>query len=973
MKKFLIPILLLITGTLQSQQPSDSSFFPGLKFRNVGPSRGGRVTAVAGVTSRPSEFYMGATGGGVWKTIDFGMTWKNVSDGFFSTGSIGAIRVSESHPDIVYVGTGSDGIRSNVIIGKGIYRSDNAGNTWSFLGLKNAGQIGAVEIHPDNPDVCFVAAIGNPFGPNEDRGVFKTSDGGKSWKKVLFLSDSTGACDLEIAPGNPNIIYASMWTVRRKPWTILSGSTEGGIFKSSDGGETWVKLTKGLPSGMVGKSDLALCPAHPSNLYVLMEAADNKGGLFLSEDFGETFTLLSDRSSLLDRPFYYTNLDVDPTNPDVIHVNTTAYYKSSDKGKSWERRSTPHGDNHDLWINPSNTDIMIQSNDGGANVTRDGGETWSTQDNQPTAELYQVNVDDQFVYSLYAGQQDNSTVAISSASDASSRRGANDFIQVGGCETGPAVPKPGNPNIVYSNCKGMFSVFDKTTGVEKKYYVGGQSLYGHNPKDLKYRFQRVSPIFVSQHNPDVVYHGSQFLHKTTDDGVTWQTISPDLTANEPDKQVISGGPITRDVTGEEFYSTIYAIMESPVKEGVIWVGANDGPVHVTRDGGKSWTNVTPLGLPPGGRVQNIEASPHDPAKAYIAVYRYLLDDWHPYIYGTKDYGKSWKLLTPGTNGISADEPTRVVREDPDRQGLLFAGTESGLYISFNDGETWQSFQKNLPVVPVTDIRVFRHDLVLSTMGRSFWIMENISPLSEWNPVSSLPTVHLFTPIIVYRSPAVGAADIDYFLPDAVKNVKLDVLDQDGKVTRSLRASGNRGFHRVDWDMRTEGDDSRSMRRGSSGLKVVPGKYQVRLTVNDKTFEKGMEILPDPRLAAQGMTIADYQEQYDLCLKVKKLQTDARQFTRQIDTLWSPIKKKLDSQAKISGKDKKIYAIIAPVRAELVTDSGPYPQPMLNDQISYLMGMVSGVDQKPGHDAWIRLEELTSQLENLQKKYLMVKK
>ncbi len=968
MKKHLFAILLMVPMLLPAQENQAPANLPGLEFRNVGPSRGGRVTTVAGVPSRPAEFYMGATGGGVWKTTDYGITWKNVSDGYFATGSIGAIRVSQSNPDIVYAGTGSDGIRSNVIIGKGAYRSDDAGKTWSFLGLKETGQIGAAEIHPANPDVCLMAAIGNPFGPNPDRGVFKTTDGGKSWRKVLYISDSTGTCDLEFAPGNPDIIYAAAWTVCRKPWTILSGSTEGGIFKSTDGGETWAKLAGGLPVGLVGKSDLAVCPEKPGYLYVLMEAANGKGGLYLSEDYGNTFTLLSDRSSLLDRPFYYTNVDVDPKNPDVMHVNSTTYYKSADRGKTWERRSTPHGDNHDLWINPENSDIMIQSNDGGANVTRDGGETWSTQDNQPTAELYQVNVDDQFVYWLYAGQQDNSTVAIPSNGSVSGRRGGTAPMSVGGCETGPAVPKPGSPDIVYSNCKGLFTVFDKKTGIERKYYVGAQNMYGHNPKDLKYRFQRVSPIIVSRHNPDVVYHCSQFVHKTTDDGATWETISPDLTANEPDKQVISGGPITRDVTGEEFYSTIYAIEESPVKEGVLWVGANDGPVHVTRDGGKTWTNVTPQGLPPGGRVQNIEPSPHDAGKAYIAVYRYLLNDWQPYIYMTTDYGKIWKRLTTGTNGIPADFPTRVVREDPVRQGLLFAGTEFGLFISFNDGETWRPFQQNLPVVPVTDMRVCRNDLVISTMGRSFWIMDDIAPLRQWDPAKVKPADRLFTPVAAYRSPATAGAPIDYWLADSTKGVRLEVADSSGRVVRRLRASGDPGFHRVEWDLRTDGEESRSMRRGSSGLKVVPGNYRVRLALGTKTMEEAIAVLPDPRLTALGLTIADYREQYDICTKVMKLQADARQLTRQVDTMYNPLRKKLDAGEKMSRKEKQTLEMLTPIRSRLVTGSGPYPQPMLNDQIGYLLSMISGVDQKPGRDAWIRLDELTAEVGILKKEY-----
>ncbi len=953
-------MLCLLPLSLHSQDRDYQSLFANLRFENVGPSRGGRVTAVAGVTSRPHEFYMGATGGGVWKTTNNGDNWVNVSDGFFATGSIGAIRVSESHPDVVWVGTGSDGIRSNIIIGKGVYRSDDAGKTWGFMGLPETGQIGAVEIHPGNPDICWVAAIGNPFSHNEERGVFRTGDGGKSWNKVLYLSDSTGFCDLELDPHNPDVIYASAWTVKRTPWTIISGSTEGGVFKSSDGGESWVKLTNGLPTGIVGKSDLAVCRSKPGYVYVLMEAADGRGGLFFSDNYGESFSLLSQRDGLLDRPFYYTNVDVDPTDPDVIHVNSTAYYRSDDRGKTWQRRSTPHGDNHDLWINPENRDIMVQANDGGANVTRDGGQTWSTQMNQPTAELYQVDVDDQFIYSLYAGQQDNSTLAIPHTARVSGRDRGNNFIAVGGCETGPVVPKPGNHNIVYANCKGRFGVYDKTTGVEKQYYVGAQNMYGHNPKDLKYRFQRVAPVYVSPHNPDVVYHCSQYVHRTFDGGVTWETISPDLTAFEPDKQVISGSPITRDITGEEFYSTLYAIAESPISEGVIWVGANDGPVHVTTDGGKTWTNVTPPSLPPGGRVQTLEASPHHPAKAYFATYRYLLGDFEPYIYRTNDYGKTWTRLTDGFNGIPADWPTRVVREDPDREGLLYAGTEFGLFISFDDGGSWHSFQQNLPVVPVSDIKVVRKDLVLSTMGRSFWILNDLSLLHQLT-ASDFHGHHLFKPRTAYRSFDPMEATIDYYLNEDVDHLRMEVYGPDGTLFTTLRSESTAGFHRAGWNLRSTREGSAALRGRVTGLKVPPGLYRLRMTAGEEVQEQFLEVLADPRLVAGGMSQADFIEQYDLCNRVLDLQERARSFAARVDSLYDPLNKRIEQGERLSKRESRQYEHVSRIRNLLVNATGAYPQPMLLSQISYLNSMISRTDQKPGRDAWIRFEELSAQL------------
>ncbi len=951
--------LLALQLNAQNQDLAIDQVLSDLAYRNVGPARGGRVTAVAGVESRPNEFYMGATGGGVWKTTDYGESWKNVSDGYFSTGSIGAIRVSESNPDVVYVGTGSDGIRSNVIIGKGVYRSDDAGSSWDFLGLKDAGQIGAVIIDPQNPDICYVAAIGSPFGPNEMRGIYKTIDGGSSWEKVLFISNKTGAVDLEICPDNSDILYASAWTVERKPWTIISGSDEGGVYKSSDKGGSWEKLDNGLPVGIIGKSDLAVCKANPENLYVLMEAAEGQNGLYFSANYGESFSLLSSYKSLLDRPFYYCNVDVDPNNPDIIYVNTTACHKSTDKGKSWSRFSTPHGDNHDMWINPDNTKLLIQSNDGGANVTKDGGKTWSTQSNQPTAELYQVNIDDQYPYWLYAGQQDNSTLALPSNSRAYSRRGRVNFITVGGCETGPAVPKPGNHNIVYSNCKGRFGTYNKITGSEKQYYVGAANMYGHNPADLKYRFQRVSPIYISPHNPDVVYHASQYLHKTIDDGATWETISPDLTAFEPDKQVVSGSPITRDITGEEFYSTIYTINESPLKEGVIWIGSNDGPVHLTIDGGKSWKDVTPSDLPPGGRVQTIEASPHNPAKAYFAVYRYMLNDWHPYIFRTTDYGATWTKLTTGNNGIPHDFPTRVIREDPDREGLLYAGTEFGMFLSFDDGLNWIKFQQNLPVVPVTDIKIHQKDLVMSTMGRGFWIMDNISPLHEI-PVNGLNDILLFKPNNTYRSNISKGLSIDYYLPLTVDEINLEIQDLSGKRISNINATKNKGFHRLNWRLYVDMEENSSAdRRRPSGPKVVPGEYTVFLKVGDNIQKQNFFVLSDPRIPETEMSQTDYQDMYELCLDVAGLQSSAKKLQKEVEAL---IDKKEGKKQKSKTIDK--IKALKEIRSLLITDSGPYPQPMMLSQISYLNSMISRVDQKPGNHAFLRYEELKSQLEDL---------
>ncbi len=978
----LVGCLLPFSSWAQMNNSSnEKNVFEELEYRCIGPTRGGRVTTVTGVAQQTGVFYMGSTGGGVWKTEDFGANWKNVSDGYFATGSIGAIRVAPNKPELVYVGTGSDGIRSNVISGKGVYKSMDSGKTWKQVGLTNVGQIGAVEIHPEETNTVFVAAIGNAFAPNKERGVYRTKDGGTTWEQVLFVSDSTGAVDLEFAPNNPDIIYASMWRVERKPWTIISGSAqEGGIYKSEDGGDNWTKLENGLPDGIFGKCDLAVSPNDPNRLYALIEAPVGKGGVYRSDDQGASFQLVSMKKELLDRPFYYCNIDADPNNADVLYSSATRFFKSTDGGISWKRMATPHGDNHDVWIHPNDSKLFIQANDGGVNITRDGGKTWSTQHNQATAELYQVEVDDQFPYWIYAGQQDNSTLMLPSTPPYQPTSGATGFWQaVGGCETGPVVPKPGNHNIVYANCKGRFGVYNKLTGQEKQYYVGATNIYGHNPKDLKFRFQRVAPIHVSPHDPDVVYHGSQYLHKTTDDGQTWEIISPDLTAFEADKQVISGSPVTRDITGEEYYSTIYSIQESKIEKGLIWIGANDGPVHVTRDGGKNWANVTPQELPGGGRIDCVEPSVHQAGKAYFTSLRYQLGDWKPYIYRTLDFGKNWTLLTDGKNGIPADYPVRVVREDPNRAGLLYAGTEYGMFISMDDGANWMPFQQNLPITPITDIKVHQNDLVLSTMGRSFWILDDVTLLHQLKDTWSQQSAALFIPRDAYRMRYRGTSKssipyypgpnviINYWLKDEVAEViQLDILDEAGNTIRTFKSKdpnvqeentdepsmatgyyrrgtnpelkNGSGIQRFRWDMRHKGFG----KSNTGGPMVAPGAYKAKLTIGDQVFTESFSILMDPRVKESGITTKDLIAQEELALKVLELRA-------QTDKMAKKVSKALDKEpdnSKIQALDKVLN-----------TAEGRYMKPMLVDQLRYLSSMIDRADQMPGKDAYERYEEL----------------
>lgn len=973
-----------------------------LKYRSVGPMRGGRVTAVTGTAAQPGTFYLGATGGGIWKTTDYGTSWNNVSDGYLPTPSIGAMAVSAKDPNIVYAGTGSDGLRSNVIVGKGVYKSINGGQSWSPAGLERVGQIGALIIHPDNHNEVFVAAIGQPFQANPERGIYRTRDGGRSWQNVLHVSDETGFSDVEMLPSNPNILFATAWKAVRKPWTIISGGTvaEGGIYKSIDGGDTWQQIAQGLPSDLIGKIDVAVCPADSRIVYALVEAPGKEGGLYKSVDQGQSFAQVSNHDGIRTRPFYYTNVRVDPKDCNLVYALATGYYKSKDGGKNWQRISSPHGDNHDMWINPDDPQLFIQANDGGANVTHNGGETWSTQFNQNTAEIYQVEVDDQFPYWLYGGQQDNyTTIAVPSLPpDARQADGIGWIMNTGGCETGPAVPKPGSPNIVYSNCKGRFGVFDKRTGVERSYYVGASNMYGHNPKDLQYRFQRVSPIHVSPHDPNVVYHASQYVHRTTNEGQTWATISPDLTAFEADKQVISGSPITRDITGEEFYSTIYSLRESPVTAGVIWTGANDGPVHVTRDNGETWQNVTPASLPKGGRVDAVAPSPHDAAKAYIAVLRYQLGDWRPYLYRTNNYGKSWTLLSSPKSGIPQDFPTRVIREDPERAGVLYAGTEYGMFLSLDDGLTWQSFQQNLPVTPVTDIQVHRGDLVLSTMGRGFWIMDNVRILHDATLTALGEESHLFpvATTVRHRSPMVRGSsdleytrpgvDIDYYLPKGNEEpVVLQIFGPSGKLLTTLASdslkdstevvedmglnqeeylitkslSTESGLQRYHWDMRTPGPWSANQNRSyRNGPMVSPGEYTVKITAGEWESQSTFTLLPDPRVLEAGISIADMIAQYELVNEINALLTRARQLEQQ----WEKDQKKYKNDPQKKSYLEALNRALPQLQTE---EDVIYAQPQLVSQIEYLAYMLRGADQQPGDDAYARLEELTGMLDKLE--------
>jgi photosystem II stability/assembly factor-like uncharacterized protein len=977
----------------------DAALFTGLKYRLVGPSRGGRVTTVTGVPSQPKTFYMGVASGGLFRTRDGGQSWQPLTDGQVPLGSTGAVEVALSDPKVIYLGTGSDDVRSNVSTGRGLYKSTDEGTTWTFAGLHDTGQIGGIRIHPSDPNTVWVAAQGDAFKDNSERGVFKTTDGGKTWRKVLFLSDSVGAMDVELQPGNPDVVFAWMSRLQRKPWTIISGGKDGGLYKSTDGGEHFTKITAGLPRDLIGKGNIGVSAANPNRVYALIEAKPG-GGLYRSDDAGQTWMKMevqpaSAASGMIQRPFYYDTLGVDPTNADVLYTGAESFYKSTDGGRTFSTLRTPHGDNHDIWISPNDGKTMIQSNDGGANVSYDGGRTWSTLMNQPTGEFYGVWTDNAFPYKLYAAQQDDDTVIISSVADPYN---VNDWRRGPGCETGPIMPYPKDPDIVYGSCKGQYGVMDLKTGQEKNYWIGAQSLYGNPASDLIYRFQRVSPMATSPHDPEVLYYGSQYLHRTRDKGVTWEKISPDLTAHPAGTQGVSGEPITRDVTGEEFYSTLYAITESTLERGVIWTGSNDGPFYVTRDNGKTWNNVTPTGLQPGGRVQYIESSPHRRGSAYYAVYRYLLGDYAPYIYKTNDYGKTWTRLTDGSNGIPADTPTRVVREDPDREGLLYAGTEFGMYISFDDGGHWQPFNLNLPQVPITDIKVFHKDLIVSTQGRAIWIVDNVSALHQLTPQVTTAAAHLFTPRDGYRtrvSPQLLGPQIEYYLPSVPPGaVTIEILDAAGSVVNSYnsetaiggggRGRGGRGgrgataeaasANEPQFDPETAGGGFGRGRggaaaprvtkdaginrviwdtRNSAGLSMPPGSYQARLRVGDVAGTQPFNLLIDPRIAAEGVTAADLKEQFDHNVRMREL-------TAQVGQLLTRVRGSLaSSDAAKASAARAIYEQIVNM-----PEGVRYNQPGLQEHVRYLAGMTANVDQKIGRDAIERYQTLKKECDAL---------
>lgn len=727
--------------------PVQAGLLRTVEWRLIGPHRGGRVVAVAGDPHEPMTFYFGACAGGVWKTTDGGTYWEPVSDGFFRSAAVGALTVSDSDPNVIYAGMGEACIRGDVSHGDGVYRSTDAGRTWQHLGLADTRFIGRVRVHPTNPDLVYVAALGHAFGPNRTRGVFRSKDGGRTWEHVLFRDEDTGAVDLSLDPTNPRVLFAALWQVRRTPWSLISGGPGSGLFRSTDGGDTWQELSErpGLPKGLKGRIGVAVSPARPGRVWALVEAEE--GGLFRSDDYGETWERVSEDRELRQRPWYYMHVFADPQDAETCYVLNLKMWKSTDGGRTFTQVTTPHGDNHDLWIDPRNPRRMIEGNDGGACVSFNGGASWSTIYNQPTAQFYHLTTDTRFPYYVYGTQQDNSAIAVPSRS----HKGAipyGDCYPVGSSESGHIQVRPDNPNVVFSGAigsapggGGVLLRYDHATGQTRIITVWPEIYGGYGARDLRHRFQWTYPILISPHDPNVLYVCGERVFRSTDEGMSWEAISPDLTRNDPEKMGPSGGPITRDTTGAEHYCTIFAFTESPHERGVFWVGTDDGLIHLSRDGGRTWENVTPPQLPEWSTVNVIEVSPHDPATAYVAAWRYKLDDYRPLLFKTTDYGRTWTSIT---GNLPPDDFTRCVRADPVRPGMLYCGTETGIYVSFDDGGTWLPLRgANLPAVPVYDLQVKDDDLVIATHGRSFWVLDDLTPLRQLTDEVLAQPAHLF--------------------------------------------------------------------------------------------------------------------------------------------------------------------------------------------------------------------------------------
>lgn len=937
-------LLLLITGGLMAQDAN--TYFKPLKYRNIGPFRGGRSVTGTGVVGDPLTYYMGTTGGGLWKTNDGGQRWKNISDGFFKTGSVGAVAVSESNPNILYCGMGEHAVRGVMTsYGDGVYKSVDAGKTWTKIGLENTQHISRITIHPTNPDIVFVAAQGALFGPNKERGVYKSVDGGKTWKNVLFVNDLTGAVELSMDMNFPNILYAAMWEHQRKPWKVISGGEGSGLYKSTDSGETWVKIHEGLPKEM-GKMAIAVSRANSDKVYALIESDSDKdlGGLFASDDGGKNWSRVSDDNRLTQRAWYYIEVFADPNNENTVYVMSAQALRSIDGGKTWEEIEGAHGDYHDLWINPANSKNLLMSDDGGSSVSYDYGKTWSTQANMPTAQIYRINADNLFPYNIYGGQQDNASLRIASLSLGRSSISEKDWMDSAGGESAFLAFDPDNPRYVMGGSYlGTIEVLDMQAKAATNIMEAPIQYLGREARNMKYLFNWNAPIIRSKHEPNTYYHGAQLVLKTTDMGLTWQEISPDLTRNIDEKQGNGGGPYTNEAVGAENYGTLSYLIESPTEKGIIWTGSDDGLVQLTKDGGKTWANVTPKGLKEC-LINSIEISPNNPSTAYIATTRYKFNDHTPGLYKTTDYGKTWTSINAG---IPYGAFTRVVREDPNRKDLLYAGTETGVYISWNGGTSWEPFQLNLPVTPITDLMIHKGDLIVATSGRSFWILDDLVVLAQYKPESKVKLYQPENAVYGYwGSPLNGdSTDFDgthpleginpangvvvyYNLPKSTDKtvVELTLKDDKGEIVNMFTSvkdtmfqkyeggppptptlSKNEGLNRFVWNMRhpiMPGVTGAYLEANYRGHVVSPGTYTVELKVGDETVSTQAVIVENPLYQTTASEFATYDA---IMTSMEQSLTEMHQKVNRLKNVQNQISKAIQSLQKNGGNEALIQS------------------------------------------------------------------
>jgi photosystem II stability/assembly factor-like uncharacterized protein len=977
----------------------EDRLYNGMEWRNIGPFRGGRSAAVTGVPGKPNLFYFGATGGGVWKTTDAGNTWSSISDGFFGS-SIGAVAVSEWDNNVIYVGGGEGTVRGNVSPGTGMYRSTDAGKTWTSIGLRNSRHIPRIRIHPKNADVVYAAVLGDLFKSSEERGVYRSKDGGKNWERVLFANADAGAVELIMDPNNPRILYASTWRIRRTPYSLESGGEGSAIWKTTDGGDTWTNISKneGMPKGTWGISGIAVSPLNSNKVYAIIE--NDNGGVYRSDDAGVTWKKMNDDRNLRQRAWYYSKIYADTKDEDIVYVLNVSYHKSKDGGKTFQTYNAPHGDHHDLWIAPEDNQHMIIADDGGAQISFDGGENWTTYGNQPTAQYYRVTTDNHFPYRIYGAQQDNTTQRILHRTDGLSI-GERDWEETAGGESGFLAVDPTNNEVVFGGSyDGLLVRKNHATGEERNINAWPDNPMGHGAEGAKYRFQWNFPILFSPHQKNKMYAASNVLHVTTNGGESWSVISPDLTRNDPSKLGPSGGPITKDNTSVEYYCTLFAVSESPYEEDLILAGSDDGLLHLTKDGGKNWEKLSVAGLPEWTMINSIEFDPFVKGGAYIAATSYKWGDYKPYLFKTKDYGKTWKKIT---EGINAEHFTRVVRADLKRQGLLYAGTEFGMYISFDDGASWKPFQLNLPIVPITDLTVKNDNLIAATQGRSFWLIDDLTPLHQLNQDIAKATIHLYKPMPSYRmnggdgtrrGPSKtegrnhpGGVIVHFLLKDTTNlNVSLEIFEANGTLIKKFASKPDKkvkeealkvkpGMNKFVWNMRyadAEGFDGLILWAGSlTGPKAIPGMYKAKLTANGQVSEAEFEIVKDPRTSG---TESDIKEQFDFSITVREKLSEANKAVKRIRTAREQINKVIEP---MKGKDefKEVNEMAKSVLDEMrlieealyqtknKSNQDPLNYPIrLNNKLAALAGEVDGSDFKPTQQVKEVYKEISGRME-----------